>query len=49
MDTLTKALIIQSLVWSISFEIMCDASDFTIGVVLDQKVDKKPIVIYNAS
>ncbi|CAM8943908.1 unnamed protein product [Rhodiola kirilowii] len=31
------------------FEIMCDASDYTVGAVLGQKVDKKPVVIYYAS
>ena len=28
---------------------MCDASDYTVGVVLGQRVDKKPHVIYYAS
>jgi len=28
---------------------MCDASDFAIGVVLGQRVNKKPHVIYYAS
>ena len=28
---------------------MCDASDYTIGAVLGQKMDKKPVVIYYAS
>ncbi|XP_035830974.1 uncharacterized protein LOC118480306 [Helianthus annuus] len=28
---------------------MCDASDFAIGAVLGQRVDKKPVVIYYAS
>jgi len=28
---------------------MCDASDFAIGVVLGQRVEKKPVVIYYAS
>ena len=28
---------------------MCDASDYAVGVVLGQRVDKKPVVIYYAS
>ena len=43
--TLKKALIsapiIQPPDWSLSFEIMCDASDYAIGVVLGQTKDKK--------
>ena len=35
--------------WELPFEIMCDASDYVIGVVLGQKEDKKAFVIYYAS
>ena len=28
---------------------MCDASDFVVVVVLDKRIDKKPISIYDAS
>ncbi|XP_043705289.1 uncharacterized protein LOC122655119 [Telopea speciosissima] len=35
--------------WSLPFDIMCDASDYAVGAVLGQRVDKKPIVIYYAS
>ena len=31
------------------FQIMCDASDYAIGVVLGQRVDKKLNVIHDAS
>jgi len=31
------------------FEIMCDASDFAIGVILGQRVDNKQHVIYYSS
>lgn len=32
--------------WYLPFEIMCNASDFALGVVLGQRVDKKLHVIY---
>ncbi|RVW71479.1 Retrovirus-related Pol polyprotein from transposon 17.6 [Vitis vinifera] len=35
--------------WQLPFELMCDASDFAIGVVLGQREDGKPYVIYYAS
>jgi len=35
--------------WSLPFELMCDASDFAVGAVLEQRKDKKPHVIYYAS
>ncbi|RVW78547.1 Transposon Ty3-I Gag-Pol polyprotein [Vitis vinifera] len=35
--------------WQLPFEVMCDASDFAIGVVLGQREDRKPYVIYYAS
>ncbi|XP_076897928.1 uncharacterized protein LOC143551355 [Bidens hawaiensis] len=39
----------QSPEWSLPFEIMCDASDYAVGAVLGQQVDKKPASIYYAS
>ena len=48
-EKLVEAPILQSPNWSMPFEIMCDASDFAIGAVLGQRVDKKPVVIYYAS
>ena len=48
-DALTKAPIMQPSDWSLPFEIMCDASDYALGAILGQKVDKKPVVIYYAS
>ena len=32
--------------WDLPFEIMCDASDYAIRVVLGQREDKKAFVIY---
>ncbi|WVZ52181.1 hypothetical protein U9M48_003265 [Paspalum notatum var. saurae] len=51
--TLKKALvsapIIQPPDWNLPFEIMCDASDFTVGAVLGQSKDKKHHAISYAS
>jgi len=41
--------IIQSPDWSLPFEIMCDASNHVATVVLRQRRDKKPYIIYYAS
>jgi hypothetical protein len=46
---LTSALIIQPPDWSLSFDIMCDASDFAVGAVLGQCKDKKHHAIAYAS
>ncbi|MDF3578204.1 Ty3/Gypsy family RNase HI domain-containing protein, partial [Enterobacter hormaechei] len=35
--------------WTLSFEIMYDASDYAVGAVLGQRVEKIPHVIYYAS
>ncbi|KAK1609542.1 hypothetical protein QYE76_033215 [Lolium multiflorum] len=52
-ETLKKALTIAPVVeppdWNLPFEIMCDASDFAVGAVLGQRVDKKLNVIHYAS
>ncbi|CAM8885214.1 unnamed protein product [Rhodiola kirilowii] len=52
-DELKQALIstpiIRAPVWDQPFEIMCDASDYAVGAVLGQRMDKKPVVIYYAS
>jgi hypothetical protein len=51
--TLKKALIsapiIQPPDWSLPFEIMCDASDYSVGVVLGQTKDKKHYAIAYAN
>ena len=52
-ETLKKALInahvVQPPNWNLPFEIMCDASDYVVGVVLGQRVDKNLNVIHYAS
>ncbi|CAM8972671.1 unnamed protein product [Rhodiola kirilowii] len=47
-QALTSTPIIRAPDWSQPFEIMCDASDYAVGAVLGQRVDKKPVVIYYA-
>ena len=46
---LTTTPIIQAPDWTAPFELMCDASNYALGVVLAQKIDKLPRVIYYAS
>ncbi|KAM2151461.1 hypothetical protein ACFX1R_045904 [Malus domestica] len=48
-ELLTTAPIITPPDWSIPFELMCDASDYALGVVLGQRKNKQPHVIYYAS
>ena len=48
-DALIQAPVLQAPNWSLPFELMCDASDFAVGAVLGQCVDKKPVAIYYAS
>ena len=52
-EILKKALITAPIVqppdWNLPFEIMCDASDYDVGAVLGQRVDKKLNVIQYAS
>ncbi|KAM2111924.1 hypothetical protein ACFX1R_014489 [Malus domestica] len=48
-DLLTTAPIIVPPDWSLPFELMCDASDYALGVVLGQRKDKRPHVVYYAS
>jgi hypothetical protein len=48
-EALVSAPVIQPLDWHLSFEIMCDASDYAIGAVLDQSKDKKYYAISYAS
>ncbi|KAM2050843.1 hypothetical protein ACFX16_032531 [Malus domestica] len=48
-DMLTSAPIIMPPDWSLPFELMCDASDYAIGVALGQMRNKQPHVIHYAS
>nr|KYP60984.1 Retrovirus-related Pol polyprotein from transposon 17.6 [Cajanus cajan] len=52
-DCLKRALtitpIIQAPDWTVPFELMCDASNYALGAVLAQRVDKSPRVIYYVS
>ncbi|CAN6441210.1 unnamed protein product [Victoria cruziana] len=48
-EALSCAPILRAPDWNLPFEIMCDASDFAIGAILGQRVEKKPVVIYYAS
>ncbi|XP_028223292.1 uncharacterized protein LOC114404601, partial [Glycine soja] len=46
---LTTTPIIQAPDWTTPFKLMCDASNYALGAVLAQKIDKLPRVIYYAS
>ncbi|GJR81562.1 reverse transcriptase domain-containing protein [Tanacetum coccineum] len=48
-EKLTTAPIIISPDWNIPFELMCDASDYAVGVVLGELLDGKFKLIYYAS
>ncbi|CAM8978287.1 unnamed protein product [Rhodiola kirilowii] len=48
-EALTSTPIIQTPDWEQPFKIMCDASDYAVGAVLGQRINKKAIVIYYAS
>nr|GEZ05486.1 hypothetical protein [Tanacetum cinerariifolium] len=48
-EKLTKALILIALNWDQPFELMCDASDYAVGAVLGQRVEKHFRPIHYAS
>ncbi|XP_035842090.1 uncharacterized protein LOC118488821 [Helianthus annuus] len=48
-EKLVSATILVSPDWSLPFELMCDASDYAVGAVLGQRVDKHFHPIYYAS
>jgi len=48
-QSLIEAPILRCPDWALPFEIMCDASDYAVGGVLGQRVEKKPVAISYAS
>ncbi|CAM8880537.1 unnamed protein product [Rhodiola kirilowii] len=52
-EKLKKALVSAPIVrppnWDLPFELMCDASDYAIGAVLGQRIDKRLHVVYYVS
>ena len=46
---LSTTPIVRAPNWELPFEVMCDASDFSIGEVLEQREGGKPYVVYYAS
>ena len=43
------APIVRAPNWQLPFEVKCDASDLAVGVVLGQRTEGKPYVVYYAS
>ncbi|GKC50788.1 reverse transcriptase domain-containing protein [Tanacetum coccineum] len=48
-NILMTALIIIAPDWNLNFELMCDASDYAVGAVLGQRIDKKFRPMYYVS
>ncbi|GJR18103.1 reverse transcriptase domain-containing protein [Tanacetum coccineum] len=48
-DKLITAPVIIAPNWDLDFELMCDASDYAVGAVLGQRIEKKFRTIYYAS
>ncbi|CAN6722829.1 unnamed protein product [Malus baccata var. baccata] len=48
-ELLSTAHVIIPPNWSLPFELMCDASNYVVGAVLGQRVNKVPHVVYYAS
>ena len=48
-ELLTSTPIIQPPDWNVPLEIMCDASDYAVSVVLGQRIGKTSHAIYYAS
>nr|GEV14071.1 retrovirus-related Pol polyprotein from transposon 17.6 [Tanacetum cinerariifolium] len=48
-NKLTTAPVIIAPDWNLDFKLMCDASDYAVGAVLGQRIDKKFCLIYYAS
>jgi hypothetical protein len=48
-EALITAPVVQPPDWTLPFELMCDASDYAVGVVLRQRKEKAIHVIHYAS
>jgi hypothetical protein len=48
-EIMTSTPVIRPPSWGEPFEIMCDASDYAVGAILGQRIDRLPYVIYYAS
>jgi hypothetical protein len=48
-EILTSTPVIRPPSWGEPFEIMCDVSDYEVGAILGQRIDKLPHVIYYVS
>jgi hypothetical protein len=48
-ELLTSTLVIHSPDWNVPFEVMCEANDYAVGVVLGQIIGKASHAIYYAS
>jgi len=48
-EALISAPVMQAPNWELPFEVLCDASDYTIGAVLGQRKDNNPYAIYYTS
>ena len=48
-ELLTSTPVIQPSNWNVPFEIMCDISDYVVGVVLSQRIGKASHAIYYSS
>ena len=46
---LTTTPIVRAPYWHLPFEVMCDASDLVVEVVLGQRVEGKPYMVFYAS
>ncbi|CAN6483242.1 unnamed protein product [Victoria cruziana] len=48
-EALSSVPILRASDWTLPFKIICDASNYAIGAILGQRVEKKPVVVYYAS
>jgi hypothetical protein len=42
-EILTSTPVIRQPNWGVPFEIMCDVSDYAVGAILGQRIDKLPM------